>query len=284
MATILDLLRFLASPVNRRYKPMRRRRSALGCLEWIANRKHENTEAEKTLNLAPKNTQFAARKVEELFRETCKADKPRLRLQMQIPTLQDAGHAVRLNQITKLHDLLLRLRGRNSRISRFEQFARCRNRSGLRRRSLISLRLGIFSKCFLLFEISVIEWRIAHIGHQRPWHEVRPIGQLFGVAFVAHMIVNKWCGGPAAQTQDSWEMKGQDPNRKHQAHPKRIPCQTRQLKKALLPTATKSLIELHQGDEFVALRLCQSQLRRKRVGVVCQHLQVIGSPGLEANL
>jgi hypothetical protein len=91
-------------------------------------------------------------------------------------------------------------------------------------------------------------------------------------------------GAPAAQTQDSWEMKGQDPNRKHQAHPKRIPCQTRQLKKALLPTATKSLIELHQGDEFVALRLRQSQLRRKRVGVVCQHLQVIGSPGLEANL
>ena len=61
MATILDLLRFLASPVKDGYKPMRRRRSALGCLEWIANRKHENTEAEKTLNLAPKNTQFAAR-------------------------------------------------------------------------------------------------------------------------------------------------------------------------------------------------------------------------------
>ena len=51
-----------------------------------------------------------------------------------------------------------------------------------------------------------------------------------------------------------------------------------------MPTATKSLIELDQGDEFVALCLRQSQLRRKRVGVVCQYLQVIGSPGLEANL
>jgi hypothetical protein len=51
--------------------------NTLSCLELIANHKHENTEVEKALNLALKNTQFAAQKVEELFREICEADKPR---------------------------------------------------------------------------------------------------------------------------------------------------------------------------------------------------------------
>src|SRR5208282_1298457 len=53
---------------------------------------------------------------------------------------------------------------------------------------------------------------------------------------------------------------------------------------SLLPTSTKSLIELDQSDEFVASRLRQSQLCRKRVRLVGQHFQVIGSSGLEANL
>jgi hypothetical protein len=50
--------------------------TTLGCLELITDHKHEKTEVEKALNLALKNTQLSARKVEELFREICKADKP----------------------------------------------------------------------------------------------------------------------------------------------------------------------------------------------------------------
>ena len=53
---------------------------------------------------------------------------------------------------------------------------------------------------------------------------------------------------------------------------------------ALLPTAAKSLIELHQSDELVALCLRQSELGGKRVGLVGQHFQVIGSAGFEAYL
>lgn len=51
-----------------------------------------------------------------------------------------------------------------------------------------------------------------------------------------------------------------------------------------MPTATKSLIEVDESDEFVALRLCQSQLCCKRVSLVGQNFQIIGSPGLEVNL
>jgi len=51
--------------------------TTLGWLELITDHKHESTEFEKALNLALKNTQLAARNVEELFQEICKADKPR---------------------------------------------------------------------------------------------------------------------------------------------------------------------------------------------------------------
>lgn len=51
--------------------------TTLGCLELVTDHKHDNNEGEKALNLALENTQLAARKVEELFREICKADKPR---------------------------------------------------------------------------------------------------------------------------------------------------------------------------------------------------------------
>jgi hypothetical protein len=60
--------------------------------------------------------------------------------------------------------------------------------------------------------------------------------------------------------------------------------QNLQFRKALLPTATKSLIKLYESDELVTLRLRQSQLGRKRVGLICQNFQVIGGSGLEANL
>jgi len=52
----------------------------------------------------------------------------------------------------------------------------------------------------------------------------------------------------------------------------------------LLPTAAKSLIELDHCNEFVALRLRQSELGGKRVGLVCQYFQVIGGSGFESYL
>lgn len=52
----------------------------------------------------------------------------------------------------------------------------------------------------------------------------------------------------------------------------------------LLPTASQRLVDLNQGNQFVALRLRQSQLSRKRISFIGQHLQVVGCPRFEAHL
>src|SRR5215472_709341 len=53
---------------------------------------------------------------------------------------------------------------------------------------------------------------------------------------------------------------------------------------SLLPASSQSLIELDQGNEFVAFGLGQVQFRREIVRVVGKDLEVVGSSGLEPHL
>jgi hypothetical protein len=52
----------------------------------------------------------------------------------------------------------------------------------------------------------------------------------------------------------------------------------------LLPATTQGLVELNQSDQFVRLRLRQSQLGGEGIRLVGQHFQVIGGSGLEAHV
>src|SRR5215472_17827687 len=91
--------------------------------------------------------------------------------------------------------------------------------------------------------------------------------------FSAHRIVLEWA---RANAEPSLTSDG--------APPAQALLTPRTSSFLLLPATAQRLVKLYQGDQFIPLRLRQTELCGKSIRLVGQHFEVIRGSGLEAHL